>query len=78
MTATHEHFEGLGIESTLEIFPGEVHALIGENGAGKSTLIKIMTGIYRPDLGEMLLDGQPARTIAVTSRSRVVVQKREG
>jgi rhamnose transport system ATP-binding protein len=44
---------------SLVLYPGEVHGLVGENGAGKSTLIKIMTGIYRPDQGEMLLDGQP-------------------
>lgn len=44
---------------SLDIYPGEVHALIGENGAGKSTLIKILTGIYRPDQGKILLDGKP-------------------
>src|SRR6478736_4508086 len=43
----------------FEIFPGEVHALLGENGAGKSTLIKIITGVYQPDVGELFLAGQP-------------------
>jgi rhamnose transport system ATP-binding protein len=46
---------------SLDLYPGEIHALMGENGAGKSTLIKIMTGVYHPDSGEMLLDGQPIR-----------------
>ncbi|MFN8485922.1 MAG: sugar ABC transporter ATP-binding protein [Anaerolineae bacterium] len=45
----------------FEIVPGEVHALLGENGAGKSTLIKIMTGVYQPDAGEMALDGAAVR-----------------
>ncbi|MBW3655999.1 MAG: sugar ABC transporter ATP-binding protein [Gemmatimonadetes bacterium] len=46
-----------GVNFTLS--PGEVHALVGENGAGKSTLIKIMTGAYRRDGGQMWLEGQP-------------------
>jgi len=44
---------------SLALYPGEIHALVGENGAGKSTLIKIMTGVHRPDQGEILLDGKP-------------------
>jgi len=43
---------------TLDIDPGEVHAVCGENGAGKSTLIKVLTGVVSPDAGEMLIAGQ--------------------
>jgi ribose transport system ATP-binding protein/inositol transport system ATP-binding protein len=43
----------------LNIRPGEVHALLGENGAGKSTLMKIIIGLYQPDTGEMMFDGEP-------------------
>ncbi len=42
----------------LNIYPGEVHALIGENGAGKSTLVKIMTGVYQPTSGRILFKGK--------------------
>ena len=42
---------------SLALYPGEIHALLGENGAGKSTLIKIMTGIQHRDSGQMMIDG---------------------
>ena len=45
----------------LALRGGEVHALVGENGAGKSTLIQIMSGVYRPDAGEIAIGGIPAR-----------------
>ncbi|MFC3180572.1 sugar ABC transporter ATP-binding protein [Cypionkella sinensis] len=46
-------------DMTLELFPGEVHAIVGENGAGKSTMIKIMTGIHQPTSGTVEVDGAP-------------------
>jgi len=45
-------------EADLEVWPGRVHAILGENGAGKSTLIKVMSGVVAPDAGRMLLDGR--------------------
>ena len=44
---------------SLDLFPGEVHAIVGENGAGKSTMIKIMTGVYQPGTGTVEVDGRP-------------------
>jgi simple sugar transport system ATP-binding protein len=46
-----------GISTTVRA--GEVTCVLGDNGAGKSTLIKILSGVHRPDRGELLLDGQP-------------------
>ena len=43
----------------LDAYGGEVLAIVGDNGAGKSTLIKILTGVYQPTEGSVLLDGQP-------------------
>ncbi|MEI6808394.1 MAG: sugar ABC transporter ATP-binding protein [bacterium] len=44
---------------SFDIGKGQIHALMGENGAGKSTLIKVLTGVYTRDGGEILLDGAP-------------------
>ncbi|QGQ48615.1 sugar ABC transporter ATP-binding protein [Metabacillus sediminilitoris] len=45
----------------LKLYPGEVHALMGENGAGKSTLIKVLTGVYTFDVGSVTLEGKSIR-----------------
>jgi rhamnose transport system ATP-binding protein len=46
-------------DGALVLWPGQVHALLGENGAGKSTLVKILAGVHQPDTGELYIDGAP-------------------
>jgi len=57
----HKRFPGVRAlqDVHFQLRPGEIHALMGENGAGKSTFIKIITGVYQPDEGEILLNGEP-------------------
>jgi galactofuranose transport system ATP-binding protein len=63
MTGISKEFPGVRALSDVDfrLFAGEVHALMGENGAGKSTLIKVLTGVYDIDAGEVMLDGAPVR-----------------
>ncbi|WP_343624568.1 sugar ABC transporter ATP-binding protein [Roseateles puraquae] len=67
VTNLHKSFPGVKALSNvhLRLYPGEIHALMGQNGAGKSTLIKVLTGLYTPDAGHLTLDGRaiaPTRT----------------
>ncbi len=61
MTGIAKHFGGVmavaGVDLTLA--RGEALAIVGDNGAGKSTLIKVLTGVYEPDEGEIRLEGRP-------------------
>ncbi|HET9653778.1 MAG TPA: sugar ABC transporter ATP-binding protein [Kineosporiaceae bacterium] len=63
MTGISKVFPGVKALSDVDfrLFPGEVHALMGENGAGKSTLVKVLTGVYDIDAGRIELRGQPVR-----------------
>ncbi|MDC0766003.1 sugar ABC transporter ATP-binding protein [Streptomyces sp. HD] len=66
MTGIVKEFPGVRALSGVDfrLFPGEIHALMGENGAGKSTLIKVLTGVYSLDGGTVTLDG---RTVHIGS-----------
>ncbi|MBH0239497.1 sugar ABC transporter ATP-binding protein [Methylobrevis albus] len=57
----------------LDLYPGQVTALIGENGAGKSTIVKVLTGIYQPEEGSIEIDGTPIRFASAQDASRAGV-----
>jgi len=63
VTGIHKQFPGVKalLDAGLRLYPGEVHTLMGQNGAGKSTLIKVLTGVYQPDGGSIMLNGQAIR-----------------
>ncbi|MDX6515497.1 MAG: galactofuranose transport system ATP-binding protein [Gaiellaceae bacterium] len=60
MTGITKRFLGVAalLDAELDVAAGEVHALVGQNGAGKSTLIKVLTGAYQRDAGEIVFDGE--------------------
>jgi ribose transport system ATP-binding protein len=60
MTGITKRFLGVAalLDAELHVAAGEVHALVGQNGAGKSTLIKVLTGAYQRDAGEIVFDGE--------------------
>lgn len=60
MRSIYKAFPGVQAlaDCSPEVMPGEVHALLGENGAGKSTLMKVLTGIYQADSGEIHFAGE--------------------
>ena len=57
---------------SLDIVPGEIIGIAGGSGSGKSVLLKTLTGLHRPDAGEVLLDGKPVRSIGAAERAALV------
>jgi ABC-type sugar transport system ATPase subunit len=76
-----KHFDGVHALSgvRLSVRKGEIHALLGENGAGKSTLVKVVTGLYTPDSGTILRDGEPVEfaNVRVANRAGIVALYQE-
>lgn len=62
-TSIKKSFSGAKVllNAELALYPGEIHALVGENGAGKSTTIKILAGVYTKDSGTILYNGEPVK-----------------
>ncbi|MGA8659288.1 MAG: ATP-binding cassette domain-containing protein [Chthoniobacterales bacterium] len=58
----------------LDVRPGEVCGLVGDNGAGKSTLIKILSGVHRPNRGEIRIDGRPVEIASPKSAMKLGIE----
>src|SRR5690349_4182529 len=73
MKAITKRFPGVVAlaEVSLDVYRGEVHALVGENGAGKSNLMKILAGVYTRDAGEIIFKGQPVNFTTTRQAQRV-------
>ena len=71
-----KHFGGVRAldEVNLKIKKGEIHCLLGENGSGKSTLIKIISGFYKPDNGELLFEGQRFTSLSINQSIHLGIQ----
>jgi ABC-type branched-subunit amino acid transport system ATPase component len=72
-----KHFGGVvALDAvSLDLKPGEVHGLIGPNGSGKTTMLNLLSGYYRPDEGEVLLDGTKLSGSSVQRRPRLGIAR---
>jgi ABC-type sugar transport system ATPase subunit len=60
--------------ASVEVYPGEIVALVGDNGAGKSTLVKVMAGVYTADAGDYLFEGKPVQVKRPTDATALGIQ----
>jgi len=81
MVGIKKHFDGVKALNglSLDLYPGEVHCIVGENGAGKSTLIKVLTGAHQPNEGQIFIDGTeyPMMTAALSKKLGIGVVYQE-
>ena len=65
-------FSGVPVleEVSFDLYPGEVHCIVGQNGAGKSTLIKILSGVHKCDSGQIFIHDESESSISLTGYLR--------